>query len=202
MPIGYFGKDIVFETSSERVFTFNDFKHSASSVVEQHKIIGKKPLSEYCGEELDTVNFSINLNAGLGVNPIAIIDKLNELKSQGIADVLVIGNKVIGVDKFIIKEVSTAYEIIYNNGFIFSAKVDLSLEEYISDSKLNTTKSKSSNPNPKISSQKQNEPYYSLPQVNTSKAQNVVNSVGSNYDIEGSDTSMWPFLAEIVEGLY
>jgi len=192
MAIGYFGEDIIFETSAEKVLTFNDFKHTSAAVVEQHKIIGKKPLSEFCGEELDSVSFSINLNANLGVKPQEIIDKLIDLKKKGMAETLVIGGKSIGLDKFIIKEVSTAYEKVYNNGFLFSAKVDLTLEEYISDTSLNVSSIGTEN----------STGYYSRPSVNTAYAQTVINSIGNTYNLDGNNTAMQPLLTGIVKDLY
>lgn len=199
MTIGYFGKDIIFETSSEKVLTFNDFKHSTSVVIEKHKIIGKKPLSEYCGQELDNVTFTINLNAGLGVKPLDIIDKLHELSGTGTAEPLVIGGKVIGLDKFLLNDVSTAYETVYNNGFLYSAKVDLTLEEYISDSSLNTTKTAAST----ISSGgEKTSGYYSVPSVDSNAAINTINIIGDTYNLMNNNEGMYPFMNEINEDLY
>lgn len=192
MTIGYFGTDIVFETSANKVLTFNDFKHTAASTIEKHKIIGKKPLSEYCGQELNTVNFTINLNAGLGVKPQDIIDKLNTICEQGIAETLIIGGKTIGIDKFLIVDVSTAYDVVYNNGFLYSAKIDLSLEEYISDTSLNISK----NANDKSAD------YYSIPRVDTASAQNAVSKIGNTYDSTVTLAVMQPFMSEIVGDLY
>lgn len=135
MSLGNFG-DIIFSTSDKRILTFTDFSRSTSARLEEHKLIGQKPLIEFCGPELEKVTFTINLNAANGINPEEELTKWREYCTKGSAQTLIIGSAVIGYDKFIVESVSQTYDKIYRNGFLFSAKADISLSEYITDPKM------------------------------------------------------------------
>jgi hypothetical protein len=47
--IGFYGEDIVFETSDQRILTFAGLKQDVAGRWESHAIIGKKPVSESSG---------------------------------------------------------------------------------------------------------------------------------------------------------
>lgn len=138
--IGYFGP-IKFETSDKRVLTFSGFSRSSSAKIAVHDSIGGKPKSEYTGVDLDTITFSISLNASQGVNPREMADKLLKMNRNGEAHALVIGKSGLGFDKWIITNVSQAWNTIFNKGQLYSCKVDLTLQEYVST--MPTTKKKS-----------------------------------------------------------
>lgn len=135
MTIGYYG-NIIFETSDNRILTFTNFSRNSTSRIEEHKLLGKKPLIEYCGPELEKVTFTINLNASNGINPDEELKKWRDYNMRGIAHDLIIGGNIIGYDKFIIESLSETYNTVYKNGFLYTAKVDISLCEYITDSKM------------------------------------------------------------------
>lgn len=128
--IGYYG-DIIFETSDQRILTFTDFKHDSAARWEKHSVIGKKPVSEFIGPDLDTITFTINLNGNYGVKPRDEMEKWLSLVNTGSVDVLVIGTKAIGQDKWSVKSVSEAWGVVFNKGELFSGKIDVTLEEYI-----------------------------------------------------------------------
>lgn len=130
--IGYFG-DIIFETSDKKILNFSDFKKDVSARYESHDLIGQKPKLEFVGSDLDKISFTINLNSSNGISVKEEIKKLEEKTSTGKAETLVIGGEVQGSDKWIITSLSEAWDTIFNDGFLYSAKIDVSLEEYISE---------------------------------------------------------------------
>jgi phage protein U len=130
--IGYFGP-IIFETSDSRILNFNDFSHSASASYEKHQIIGQKPRSEFSNPDLETISFTINLNGNHGVKPRDEIEKWASIVNQGEAYSLVIGSKIVGDDLWVCQSISSAWNTLFNQGELFSAKIDISLEEYISE---------------------------------------------------------------------
>lgn len=134
MAIGYYG-DVIFQVSTDKILTFKDFKENSSAKIEKHERIGQKPLSEFCGPELDTSSMTIVLKANNGINPIKEYKKLKTYNQNGEAHELVIGGEIIGQDKYVIIDMSASYNIIYRNGFVFSMQVDLNLEEYIENTK-------------------------------------------------------------------
>lgn len=131
MAIGYFG-EIIFEVSANKILTFSNFTISESVELEEHKRIGQKPRIEFLNDGLADVSFTMELNINLGVNPKVILKQLDEYKSNGLAQILVLGGEVIGKDRFIISSLSKEYSTIYNNGVLASCKVDIKLKEYIS----------------------------------------------------------------------
>lgn len=129
--IGYFG-DIIFETSDKKILNFTDMSREASSRFATHELIGQKPKDEFIGPGLDTISFTINLNASFGVNVRQELDKWIELVRNGMAHTLVVGGKKLGVDKWKIKSVSESFGTIFQQGQIYSGKINVNLEEYIS----------------------------------------------------------------------
>lgn len=128
--IGAFGK-IVFETSDKRILTFRDFTRDSSGRWSKHETIGKKPASEFNGPDLDTITFTIILNAANGVNPRLEAEKWLKLQRDGKAETLVIGKKALGVHKWTVQSVSQMWNVVLNKGEVYSATVDISLEEYV-----------------------------------------------------------------------
>jgi phage protein U len=131
--IGFYGEDIVFETSDQRILTFNDFKHEVASRWESHVIIGKKPLLEFTGPELETISFTVLFKADLGVKPSEELQKWRDIVQEGKANVLAIGGVPIGDDLWICESVSEAYSCVWSEGELYSARIDVSLKEYISE---------------------------------------------------------------------
>lgn len=136
--IGYFG-NIVFETSDQKILTFSDFKYDAAGRWEKHSVIGKKPVQEFIGPDIDTITFTINLNGNYGVKPRDELEKWVQMVNEGTVDVLVVGTKALGKDKWSVKSVSETWGVVFNKGELFSAKVDITLEEYISDITITST---------------------------------------------------------------
>lgn len=131
--IGYFGKDIIFETSDQRILTLAGLTRDIASRWGSHELIGVKPKTEFIGPGLDTINFTVDLNGNNGVRPRTEMDLWLEKARSGIAETFVIGGKPLGVDKWIVKSVSQAWGTIFNRGELFSCKVDVTVEEYISE---------------------------------------------------------------------
>lgn len=130
--IGYYG-DIIFEVSSDKILSLNNFTRDTSSRFNKHDTIGTKPKLEYLGPDLDAISFSINLNSQFGVSPRVEMEKWLVKARSGTADILVIGNKALGVDKWIVKNVSQMWGVITANGKVLNGNLDIQLEEYVSD---------------------------------------------------------------------
>lgn len=128
--IGYFGK-VVFQASSKKVLTFTGLKRDTAGRWEKHNVIGQKPVNEFIGPDLETISFTINLNGSNGIKPRDEMEKWNRMVNDGTVDILVIGNKPIGKDKWSVKSVSEAWDVIFNKGELYSGKIDVTLEEYI-----------------------------------------------------------------------
>lgn len=131
MIIGALGTKVIFEVSADKVMTFNDLKKDVSGNWGTHNIISQKAKSEFLGANLQTISFTIHLNAMLGVRPAQVIDTLEKMVENGEHEVLSIGCKKIGKYTWKVTSISETYNTILNKGEILSASVDLSLEEYV-----------------------------------------------------------------------
>ena len=136
--IGYFGKQIIFETSDKRIMTFSELKMDIASRYAKHDVIMKKPITEFIGPDLDSLSFAVNLNGNFGVKPRVEMEKWAALARDGVAEVFVVGGKPLGADKWVVKSVSQAWDTVFNGGELFSGKIDVSLEEYIADAQIAT----------------------------------------------------------------
>jgi phage protein U len=129
--IGYLG-DVIFETSDSRILNFSGFVLESASRFAAHEVIGKKPKTEFIGPGLNTVTFTINLNGNHGVKPREEMTKWIIKSNSGKAFSLVIGGRVLGADKWVVKSISEAWDTLFNGGELFSGKIEVTIEEYIS----------------------------------------------------------------------
>lgn len=128
--IGSFG-DIVFKVSDKSVFTFQNLQLSATSRWSTQDVISGKPRSQFLGAGLTKVSFDITVSAAMGVKPRETIEKFRKMVESGIVNSLVIGGKPISNNPFSLKDVSAAWGEVFNGGELYSAKLSLSLEEYV-----------------------------------------------------------------------
>ena len=129
--IGNFGNLIVFETSDSRILNFNNFQRTVSASWKSHERIGKKPLSEFAGPELQEITFSVTLNAQYGIQPRKVLENLEKAVETGQVEFLIIGAAKIGKNRWKIVKMSEAWETILNRGELLKATVNLTMEEYL-----------------------------------------------------------------------
>lgn len=128
--IGAFG-NIIFETSDKKILTFDSFTQNISGRWATHERIGLKPRQEFIGPSLRTISFNITLNAIHGVKPRIMLENLEKIVEEGTVNTLVIGTKAVGENKWILKEISETWDVIFDKGELVKASLSLSLEEYL-----------------------------------------------------------------------
>lgn len=131
MAIGSLGSLITFETSDSRILTFMDLQREDSARWTTHYLIGKRPVKEFVGPDLQKVTFTITLDACHGVKPRKTMRSIRNALKKGKAYYLVIGSSSISANKMVITGVSESWDRIYNKGELVRSKVDLTLEEYL-----------------------------------------------------------------------
>ena len=129
--VGSFG-DLIFEVSTERVFTFDNFTHKVAARYAKHELINSPVVLEYLGEDTQKITLNIILTATLGVAPGYEIKRIQELVLNGDAEWLIIGNEVVGNSRFVINEASTRAISYDGEGHVLVAQLDLTFESYIS----------------------------------------------------------------------
>lgn len=121
-------KGVVFEVSDNLIKTFKDLSRNSKAKYETHNIIGRKPKLEFTGYELDDIQFNMQLNSTLGLDPVKQIDALRTYKENREVLTFILAKKVLG--QFVIEEVNDSYTSIDNKGKIIKANVSIKLKEY------------------------------------------------------------------------
>lgn len=127
LGIGSFG-EIIFTVNDSYIKTFDELSRRAAAKFADHEVAGKKPISEFTGEELDEVTFNIQLNRRYGL-PERDLSSLNRIKSSGKASRLMIGSRNLG--KFTLREFEENLTHVGKNGILLFVDVSLTLVEYI-----------------------------------------------------------------------
>lgn len=130
MIVGYLG-DIPFVVSSNYLRTFNDYARSSTGRWAKHDIIGSKPVLEFLGPDVEKISFKMQLRADHGINPYKELDNLRTLRDKGKAMTLIVGNKVVGKNYWIIESIDESVKFWSRSGQIISAEVSITLQEYV-----------------------------------------------------------------------
>lgn len=127
--IGNIGKTVIFSTSSKRVLTFGKMDHTVKGRWATRPRFKKKPRRQFLGPDTDTITFTVELNALHGVKPRKTAQDIEKLVRTGKPQNVVIGGKKIG--KYVITEMSEAWERVLDHGEVAKITCDLTLEEYL-----------------------------------------------------------------------
>lgn len=130
--IGFFGKDIVFEVTDKRIMSIMNLSRTIQSRYAEHALLQNKPVSEFIGPNLDTVSFTVKLDAVYGINPHEQFVKWIYLAREGHAETFSIGGKAMGVDKWTVTNVTENWDLIWNQGELVKGSIDVELKEYVS----------------------------------------------------------------------
>lgn len=130
MAIGTLGRNVVFEVSDDRVFTFSELTREVTSRWTNHEPQGVKPKPEFLGAGLQTASLTITLSATLGVRPRDVLEAIENMVENGTAETLAIGNRPVGSNPFRLTGSSEAWNTVYNRGELARATLTISLEEY------------------------------------------------------------------------
>lgn len=129
--IGSFG-ETVFTSSNNKVLTYSSLSRSADARYTEHSLIGKKPQLEFIGPSLDEVSYSIRLDSQLGVDPKTEIDRLRDIRDNGIAKPLFFGKNFVG--NFVITGMSENQRITNpRSGRLTLAEISITLKEYTNE---------------------------------------------------------------------
>ncbi|CAM3300701.1 MULTISPECIES: phage tail protein [Paenibacillus] len=126
--------DVVFISSFRtpiKVRTFRDFQRDSSARWGTNEIHLQKPRSQFMGPGLDTISFTMQFDARLGMNPRKEAEKLLDYQREGKVLLLQIGGKPLGQGKWKIMNLSQSWEDIDREGNLLKAGLSVTLEEYV-----------------------------------------------------------------------
>lgn len=126
--------DVVFISSFRtpiKVRTFRDFHRDSSARWGTNEIHLQKPRSQFMGPGLDTISFTMQFDARLGMNPRKEAEKLLDYQREGKVLLLQIGGKPLGQGKWKIMNLTQSWEDIDREGNLLKAGLSVTLEEYV-----------------------------------------------------------------------
>lgn len=126
--IGNIG-DVVFEVSVDAIRTFQSFDRSGKAKFARHDVIGRKPLLQYTGSDLQSISVTIQLRAENGVNPSEELTTLRDMKDAADFHPTFIGDEYMG--NYVIEDIKETYSRVDNKGVLLAADVSLSLLEHV-----------------------------------------------------------------------
>lgn len=128
--IGAFG-EINFLVSDDKIRTFDELTRTVSGRWVDHEILGKKPMTQYIGANLDEISFVMEFNAFYGLDVEYETDRIVKMVREGKAYPLTIGNKGLGMNKWTLRSAEIAYTTIDARGRMLIAGVNVTLKEYV-----------------------------------------------------------------------
>ncbi len=135
--------NVVFNASSRRLFTIDNFKQNISVNVSNHDIIGKKPVLEMTGLASDEITFDILLRKQNNINPQNKLKELRNMCDTGKVFPFLLGGKPVSSNYWMLTNVGVSTNYFGKGGEMISISVSVTLKEYpVEQVKAETTKSK------------------------------------------------------------
>ena len=131
MALGNWGTAVIFSVSDQKVLTYNNMSRTVGASWATHSRIGAKDQVEYLRPNLQKLTFDISLDFNYGVDPRAIIERMERAAEWGEIHYFIVGGRPVGRLPWRLTSVSEAWETIYNNGALTNAKLTISMEEYL-----------------------------------------------------------------------
>lgn len=128
--IGTLG-NVVFEASLGKLRTIHNFSRDGLARVATHDIIGKKPITEFLGPGLEHISFTMQFNSFAGVDPAKETEKLRTMRDSGEANQLVINNKPVTKNKWLVESVAEKVIATDRFGKTVRSDVEVKLVEYV-----------------------------------------------------------------------
>ena len=130
MTVGSLG-NIVFEVTPEQIETISNFTQSGSAAYSEHQRHAGNSLLEFVGRNADNIGFDIVLSSELGVNVQSEIDKIASAERNGEILKFVIGKKIYGRYRWVIKSHTVEIKHFDKNNEPLLANVNIKLTEYL-----------------------------------------------------------------------
>ena len=127
--IGSMGS-VIFNVSSRRIFTFDNYSRSTAVKVASHEIMGNKPILELTGNESDEITFDILLRKQHSINPQKKYDELRTMCESGKVFPLIIGGKPVSDNYWLLTNVGKSVNFFGKKGDIISMSLSVTLKEY------------------------------------------------------------------------
>lgn len=130
MTVGSLG-NIVFKVTPEQIETISNFTQSGSAAYSEHQRHAGDTLVEFVGRNPGNIGFDIVLSSELGVNVQSELDKIDSAERNGEILKFVIGKKIYGRYRWVIKSHTVDIKHFDKNNEPLLANVNIKLTEYL-----------------------------------------------------------------------
>lgn len=129
MQVGSMG-DIPFVVSYGKIRTFSDYGRSGSGRWAKHDLIGRKPVMEFLGPDVEKVSMKIQLRTDHGINPESELGRLRKMRDTGAVFPFILGGAPVSDNYWLLEYIGENVSYWRAGGKILSVSVDITLTEY------------------------------------------------------------------------
>ena len=129
MQVGSMG-DIPFVVSYGKIRTFSDYGRSGSGRWIKHDLIGRKPVMEFLGPDVEKVSMKIQLRTDHGINPESELGRLRKMRDTGAVFPFILGGAPVSDNYWLLEDIGENVSYWRAGGKILSVSVDITLTEY------------------------------------------------------------------------
>ena len=124
MQVGSMG-DIPFVVTYGKIRTFSDYGRSGSGRWAKHDLIGRKPVMEFLGPDVEKVSMKIQLRTDHGINPESELGR-----DTGAVFPFILGGAPVSDNYWLLEDIGENVSYWRAGGKILSVSVDITLTEY------------------------------------------------------------------------
>ena len=129
MQVGSMG-DIPFVVTYGKIRTFSDYGRSGSGRWGKHDLIGRKPVMEFLGPDVEKVSMKIQLRTDHGINPESELGRLRKMRDTGAVFPFILGGAPVSDNYWLLEDIGENVSYWRAGGKILSVSVDITLTEY------------------------------------------------------------------------
>lgn len=129
MQVGSMG-DIPFVVTYGKIRTFGDYGRSGSGRWAKHDLIGRKPVMEFLGPDVEKVSMKIQLRTDHGINPESELGRLRKMRDTGAVFPFILGGAPVSDNYWLLEDIGENVSYWRAGGKILSVSVDITLTEY------------------------------------------------------------------------
>jgi len=129
MQVGSMG-DIPFVVSYGKIRTFSDYGRSGSGRWAKHDLIGRKPVMEFLGPDVEKVSMKIQLRTDHGINPESELERLRKMRDTGAVFPFILGGAPVSDNYWLLEDIGENVSYWRAGGKILSVSVNITLTEY------------------------------------------------------------------------
>lgn len=129
MQVGFMG-DIPFVVTYGKIRTFSDYGRSGSGRWAKHDLIGRKPVMEFLGPDVEKVSMKIQLRTDHGINPESELGRLRKMRDTGAVFPFILGGAPVSDNYWLLEDIGENVSYWRAGGKILSVSVDITLTEY------------------------------------------------------------------------